>query len=224
MHSYVIIAEREFHKHNNLEQSTAMAAYLKNKFTFIGIKTPERKVIQKQIIDKHGYPLLEEIEIVVKELWNLPFREFHHLAIDLIAKYKNKVPKTTIELYHYMLVNNSWWDTVDLIASNSVGTLISRFPSLINSHINQWSLDENIWLQRTAIIHQLKFKDKVNAQLLTKYIERSMGTKEFFLNKAIGWSLRQHSRVNPQWVMNFVNDHPGLSNLSQKEALRLILK
>ncbi len=123
-----------------------------------------------------------------------------------------------------MLINNSWWDTVDLIATNSVGALISRFPSLIESHINKWSLDENIWLQRTAIIHQLKFKDKVNTALLTQYIEQSMGTKEFFLNKAIGWSLRQHSRVDPQWVINFVNDHPGLSNLSQKEALRLILK
>jgi len=123
-----------------------------------------------------------------------------------------------------MLINNSWWDTVDLIATNSVGALVSRFPSLIASHINKWSLDKNIWLQRTAIIHQLKFKDKVNIALLTKYIERSMGTKEFFLNKAIGWSLRQHSRVDPQWVINFVNDHPSLSNLSQKEALRLILK
>ena len=224
MHSYVIKAEREFHKHHNLEQSTAMTSYLKNRFTFIGIKTPERKLIQKQIIDKHGYPALEEIEIVVKELWDLPFREFHYLAIDLIVKYKNQVPETTIEFYHYMLVNNSWWDTVDLIASNSVGTLVSRFPSLIESHINKWSLDENIWLKRTTIIHQLRFKDKVNTELLTKYIERSMGTKEFFLNKAIGWSLRQHSRVNPQWVVNFVNNHPGLSNLSQKEALRLILK
>lgn len=210
--------------HNNLEQSTGMAAYLKNKFKLLGIKTPERKLIQKQIIGKHGYPALEEIEIVVKELWDLPFREFHYLAIDLIVKYKNQVPEKTIELYHYMIINNSWWDTVDLIATNSVGTLVSRFPSLIESHINQWSLDKNIWLQRTAIIHQLKFKDKVNTALLTQYIEQSMETKEFFLNKAIGWSLRQHSRVDPQWVINFVNQHPGLSNLSQKEALRLILK
>ena len=201
-----------------------MAAYLKNKFKLLGIKTPERKLIQKQIIDKHGYLALEEIEIVVKELWDLPFREFNCLAIDLIVKYKNQVPETTIDLYHYMLINNSWWDTVDLIATNSLGTLISRFPSLIESHLNKWSLDENIWLQRTAIIHQLKFKDKVNTALLTQYIERSMVTKEFFLNKAIGWSLRQHSRVDSQWAINFVNDHLGLSNLSQKEALRLILK
>ena len=98
MHSFVIIAEREFHKHNNLEQSTAMAAYLKNKFNLLGIKTPERKLIQKQIIDKHGYPLLEEIEIVVKELWVLPFREFHYLAIDLIPFFLNFLFGTTISI------------------------------------------------------------------------------------------------------------------------------
>ena len=121
-----------------------MAAYLKNKFKLLGIKTPERKSIQKQIIDKHGYPLLEEIEIVVKELWDLSFREFHYLAIDLIVKYKNQVPETTIELYHYMLINNSWWGKVYLLASNSVGVLVARFPSLIESHMDKWSLDENV--------------------------------------------------------------------------------
>lgn len=167
---------------------------------------------------------MEEIEIVVKELWDLSFREFHYLAIDLIVQYKNQVPETTIKLYHYMLINNSWWGTVYLLASNSVGVLVARFSSLIESHMDKWSLDENIWLQRSAIIHQLRFKNKVNTALLAKYIERSMGTKEFFLNKAIGWSLRQHSRTYPQWVINFVNDHPTFSNLSKKEALRLILK
>ena len=97
-------------------------------------------------------------------------------------------------------------------------------PELIDKYINIWSLDENIWLQRSAIIHQLKYKDNVNTDLLAKYIERSMGTDEFFLNKAIGWSLRQYSRFNPQWVVQFVDEHPDLANLSKKEALRLLLK
>jgi len=224
MHPYVKIVETEFHKHHNLERSIPMAAYLKNKFELLGIKNPERKEIQKKIISEHGIPTIDEIETITKELWDLPFREFHYCAIDLLDRYKKKLPKSSIDLYHYMIVNQSWWDSVDTIASKLVGALVALYPDLIDSHINEWSLDENIWLQRSAIIFQLKYKDKVDTSLLAKYIERSMWTKEFFLNKAIGWSLRQHSRVDPQWVIRFVEDHPELSNLSKKEALRLILK
>jgi len=223
MHPFVQIVEKEFHKHHNLERSIPMAAYLKNHFELLGIKNPERKEIQKKVFAEQGIPAIDEIEIVVKELWDLPFREFHYLAMDLLDRYKNKVPETTIELYHYMIVNQSWWDSIDAIASKLVGALVKRYPELIDSHIDSWSLDENMWLQRTAILHQLKYKEQANTELLTKYIERSMGTNEFFLNKAIGWSLRQHSRVDPQWVINFVNEHPGLANLSKKEALRLII-
>lgn len=224
MHPYVKIVETEFHKHHNLEQSVPMAKYMKNRFEYLGIKNPERKEIQKRVIAEHGIPSIEEVETVIRELWDLPFREFHYFAMDLMDKYKNKVPKTTIELYHYMIVNQTWWDSVDAIASKHVGTLVMRFPELIDSHIEDWSKDKNMWLQRTAILYQLKYKEDVNTELLTRYIERAMGTKEFFLNKAIGWALRQYSKFNPQWVIDFVENHPALSNLSKKEALRVILK
>jgi len=122
-----------------------------------------------------------------------------------------------------MICQKSWWDTVDLIATNLVGKLFQKFPELILYYITKWATSENLWLQRTTLLFQIKYKDKTDAALLFKLIESFAGHPDFFIRKAIGWALREYSRTDPQLVAEFVKNHQ-LSSLSTKEAVKLLKK
>ena len=120
-----------------------------------------------------------------------------------------------------MVTHKSWWDTVDFIAVKLMGAYFITYPDQKKVCISKWLKSNNIWLQRSALLFQLKYKSAIDTQLLSSSINYLLGSKEFFINKAIGWILREYSRTNPIWVMAFV-DKTALSNLSKKEALRLI--
>ena len=132
-----------------------------------------------------------------------------------------KIEFQDIELFELMITNKSWWDTVDLIATNLVGAYFKLFPEQIIPVTKKWMNSDNMWLQRTCLIFQLKYKEEIDTDLLTDYILQLKDTKEFFINKAIGWILREYTRKNPEWVIDFVNKYE-LSNLSKREALKLI--
>lgn len=212
-----------FEMNRSAEHAQPMKKYMKNQFDFLGIKRPLRNELQKQFIKQYGLPKLEEVNEVITTLWNKPEREYQYFALDLLDKLKNKLPENTILLYKEIITTKSWWDTVDLIASKLVGNHIKKFSNH-SSTIDSWSTDKNMWLRRTALLHQLKYKNETNTFTLTKHIESNMGSKEFFINKAIGWILREYGKVNPDYVISFVEEHPKLASLSKKEALRIILK
>jgi 3-methyladenine DNA glycosylase AlkD len=119
-----------------------------------------------------------------------------------------------------MLTHKSWWDSVDSINSNVIGKYFIKFPSLLEPTTKKWNQSSNIWLQRMSILFQLPYKEKTNTELLEKYIVNRIDTNEFFVNKAIGWALRAYAYTNKKWVIRFVKDHPQLSNLSKREALK----
>lgn len=196
-------------------------AYLKNKFKLFGLPTPLRKEIQKPFLLKENLAKKENLTKITKELWSKPQREFQYFAIDLNRKYLKKLEFQDIELFEMMITTQSWWDTVDLIATNLVGTYFKLFPEQIIPITQKWMETDNIWLQRTCLIFQLKYKEDIDTQLMSDYILLLNGTNEFFINKAIGWILREYTRTNTEWVIDFVNKHE-LSNLSKREALRLI--
>ena len=124
-----------------------------------------------------------------------------------------------INLYVFMITNKSWWDTVDFIASNLVGTYLKRFPGQTETLTTQWMKSENIWLQRTCLLFQLKYKSETNTELLHQFINQLSASNEFFIRKAIGWILREYSKTNPDFVVDYVEKYP-LSGLSQREALK----
>jgi len=140
-----------------------------------------------------------------------------------MAKYLKQTEKPDISCYEWLITTGSWWDTVDFLASTMVGNYFLKFPDGRDDIIAKWLDSDNIWLQRSTLIYQLKYKDKVDLEVLSHCIERLTGTKEFFINKAIGWSLRSYSRVDKDWVIDFVNTH-DLSHLSKREALKLVGK
>lgn len=218
---YLINIEYDFQKNKNKVIAHGQKNYMKNQFDFFGIKTPLRRKIQKIYMDKAGLPNKKELSSIVKILWNKPQRECQYFAQELVEKYKNDFIERDMVLLEYMIINKSWWDTVDFIAVKLVGEYFVKYPKQISIYTDKWLDSGNIWLQRTTLLFQLKYKDKLNCNLLENSIKYMLDSDEFFINKAIGWILREYSKTNRQWVINFTNNIK-LHKLSMKEALRLI--
>ncbi len=221
MKDYIKTLEIEFKAQKNPENALKQKKYLKNKFEFYGLTTPQRRAIQKPFLQKEYLPIKDELKDIIIKLWEKPQREFQHFALDLSYKYLKKIEKQDIKLFEYMILNKSWWDTVDGVAPKLVAEYFLKFPEQRNKYTEKWLDSNNIWLQRSTLIYQLFYKEDLDTEFLDYAINRLLGTKEFFINKAIGWILRQYSRTNPVWVEGFV-EKTELSGLSKREALRLI--
>jgi len=220
--TYITELQKVFKENANVQKAAQQKAYLKNKFAFYGLTSPQRRVLQKPFLANQYLPKKEFALQICEVLWAKPQREFHYFSQELIGKYQKQLDIEDIELFEWMLLNNSWWDTVDFIAVNLVGNYFTKFPERRQQVVDKWLQSGNIWLQRSCLLFQLKYKFNTDTILLAYCIENLLASKEFFINKAIGWCLRQYSRTNSAWVSNFVENHPLLSNLSRKEALRLL--
>jgi 3-methyladenine DNA glycosylase AlkD len=159
----------------------------------------------------------------VCDLWSLPQREFQYIAVSLIGKFEKELPKNFMETLEYLLITKSWWDTVDTISTGVVGTHFKRYPKTKKRYLTKWRKSDNFWLRRASILFQLGYKQETDFALLCDIIRENLGSKEFFINKAIGWALRQYTRVDPQAVRKFVAETP-LHPLSAREALKWLEK
>ncbi|MGB0429799.1 MAG: DNA alkylation repair protein [Bacteroidia bacterium] len=221
MHPIVNELKTVFFKNTNLVKATQLKAYLRNQFDFYGIMAPQRKALTKQVIAKTGLPAYSELTEVVHELWEAPERELQYVAMELCDKYKKNYDSTFELLIEFMVTNKSWWDTVDYVAATLAGNYLKKNEQRVLPLFKEWSFSNDFWLVRVSIIYQLKYKDQVNTDLLTDVIKRHSNSKEFFIQKAIGWMLRQYSKYNKNWVLDFVENH-DLKPLSKREAIRLI--
>lgn len=210
-----------FETNKNQENAIAMAKYLKDQFAFLGIKKPLRSSLQKDFLTKISKEKQIDNELV-RFLWQKDEREYQYLAIDYLIKNKKKLLKKDFDLIKEIIQDKSWWDCVDIIASQCVGHLCNQYPELIDEHIILWSTDDDLWLRRTAILFQLKYKDKTDLALLEKIIKQNLNDKkEFFIDKAIGWILREYSKTDPNWVREFIAKH-SMSNLTKREASKYL--
>lgn len=221
MNPYIIPLSEEFQKNSNAEYAVAQKKYMKGKFDYVGLRSPQRKEISKIFLQRYGLPDDDHFEDIIKECWDLPQREFQYFAMDILAKKVKKAEICRVDLYEYLILSKSWWDTVDYLAARMVGAHFKKFPDVSKNYTDKWMDSGNMWLQRTAILFQLGYKTNTDLTLLTSYIERLLGSKEFFINKAIGWILREYSKTNAEWVIQYVNKNEDrLSNLSKREALK----
>ncbi|MBN2236843.1 MAG: DNA alkylation repair protein [Bacteroidales bacterium] len=218
---YLKALDQEFQKNASLQIAIGQKAYMKNLFEFYGINSPLRAQLQKPFLQKPFLPLKSEMIFLVKELWQKPQREYQYFAQELAFKYIQQSEEKDLDLYEFMLIHKSWWDTVDYISVHLVGNYFKKYPQQIESIIPRWLKSGNKWLHRSALLFQLKYKQELDIDLLSNTILFLVGSKEFFINKAIGWVLREYSKTNPIWVQEFV-DKTNLNALSRKEALRLM--
>jgi 3-methyladenine DNA glycosylase AlkD len=222
MHTYVRLLKGLFKQHANTANAAPMKKYMRDQFEFLGIKTPVRAALMKEFIKEHGLPPLEELDVIVRELWSLPQREFQYTVTSLIGKVEKKLEPEFISTLEYLIVTKSWWDTVDTLAGNTVGVHFRRFPKVREKYLKKWRKSDNFWLRRTAILFQLGYKEETDFDLLCEIIRENLGSDEFFINKAIGWALRQYAWTNPAPVKKFVRETKQLSPLSRREALKNI--
>ena len=211
----------EFQRMANPAIAKQQKEYLRGKFDYFGIKTPQRREAQKPFLQKEFLPHIDEMPGLIKEIWERPQRDFQMFGVDLMLKYKKQLRHEDLDWLVYSIVTKSWWDSVDAIAVHQIGSYFQLYPSQISKVVPKWMASENMWLQRTCVIFQLKYKKELDVALLGQVIEQLLGSKEFFINKAIGWVLREYGKTNPDWVVDFANNHE-LSGLSRREALRII--
>jgi 3-methyladenine DNA glycosylase AlkD len=205
------------------DQATKMAVYLKNKFVLLGIQAPERLEINKTIKEQYGKVEFEEIEAIAMELWKLPEREFQYLAINLIDQVKTQLNPSHLDFIINLIKEKSWWDTIDGLVVNFVGQILKVYPDLIDEYVQDWVDSNNIWLNRTAILFQLKYKNDTDFELLKSISDQLKHKNEFFVKKAIGWALREYSKTNPREVETYIAT-ANLQALSEKEGLKVINK
>jgi len=196
-----------------------MAKYMKNLFPYLGIKTPTRRELLKDFLKEYGLPELSRLKQITLDLWELPEREFQYVAIGLLRKFTKTWDEDFIDLFEQLIITKSWWDTVDGLASWMVGEHFKRFPDIRDKYINRWMKSGNMWLQRTCLLFQLSYKEKTDEMLMGSIITALNGSDEFFINKAIGWILREYSKTDAHAVINFVKNNE-LAPLSNREALK----
>ena len=220
MHPYIIPLKTLFEQNANPTQAAPMKKYMRDQFEYLGIKSPQFKILFKQHVADHGLPAAGELDEVVHDLWALPQREFQYAAIGLVGRLEKQLMAKSVKTLEYMLTHKSWWDTVDSIAGGTVGAYFKRFPDVRETYLAKWRASENFWLRRTTILFQLNYKKETDFDLLCEIIHENLGSNEFFINKSIGWSLRQYARIDPKAVKKFVNVTKELNPLSRREALK----
>ncbi len=198
---------------------------MRNQFRYLGLKRPIlSSALKSPLTQLNGMKLKgKELEEVVHCLWSQPYRECKYFAMDIVPKTNKLWTEDTLFLLEHMLTQESWWDTVDLIASNLCGVYFKQFPHMITPTLSRWDAGSCFWLHRTSIIFQLKYGDSTDEKLLFTQCEKYMHSDEFFLQKAIGWALRQYSKTRPEAVRTFLDKNRSkLSGLSIREASKYI--
>lgn len=222
MHSYVLSLKALFEQNADPAKAGPMKKYMRDQYEYLGIKSQQVTSLLRGHIKEHGLPPLDKVDIILRELWSLPQREFQYAAMNLMERLEKKVNEDFIITIEYLITTKSWWDTVDALASHAVGSQFKRFPKVKEKYLKKWRKSDNFWLRRTTLLFQLGYKKETDFELLCELIKENLGSDEFFINKAIGWALRQYAWTNPASVKKFVKATKELHPLSRREALKNI--
>jgi 3-methyladenine DNA glycosylase AlkD len=208
-----------FHALENPENAYWMRWYMRDQYPFLGIKKPERALVFKEIYQIHGRS--EDWFEVCSELFAMPEREFQYAAMEYLLKAEKAWDHRVPALVDQWVDAKTWWDVVDVLGPKVLGAYFLKFPAERDAWIARWMASPIFWHQRLCILFQLGYKSKTDLTLLTKVILSLNTSKEFFIQKAIGWALRQYARTDANWVLEFVGDNP-LMPLSKREAMKHI--
>lgn len=205
--------------HANPANAKAMQSYMKDNFPFYGIPKPKRALLFKELFLDNGLPNEFQFRTVVHLLWDQTYRELHYLALEVLVKNKKHFLESDIILFEEMLRTHSWWDSIDYISPTIVGIWLKKFPQHKINLLTRWNRDSNYWIRRASLLAQLKEKEETDHELLFNLIIPLTNEKEFFIRKAIGWSLRELAKHKPKEVLSFVKQQT-MSPLSKREALK----
>ncbi len=229
---WIEISGELIRQYANPEKKVPMEQYMRNQFQFEGVGAENRKIIIQELFSKYELsglgrrndfddrPLMDVLILS----WQRPQREYQYLGMAACERYLKYLTPASIPTLEKLILEKSWWDTVDWLAPKAVGTILKNFPEEIHQWPDSWIQSENIWLVRSAILFQLKYKKHTDFELLQSYILKSIHSNEFFVQKAAGWALREYSKTDPHVVLTFINNTPALPSLSRREGLKWIAR
>jgi len=192
-------------------------AYMKSAMPFLGVGVPDARRIARA----HGRSIRDVPTLLgsARTLWDdASFREERYAALALLGLPPLKGDPDLAPLIEHMVRTGQWWDFTDELA-HRVADLLDASPAATALVVRTWSVDDDMWMRRIAIIAQLGRRDRLDRDLLTDVIDQNAADPEFFIRKAIGWALRDAARTVPDWVRAFVGTR-RLSPLSTREALK----
>jgi 3-methyladenine DNA glycosylase AlkD len=205
-------------------KAAPMQAYMKSSMPYFGVQTPALRRICRSVFAAHPLADRAAWQATVLALWRgAAHREERYVAIELTGqrRYAGYQDPDTVPLYEELVVTGAWWDLVDVVAVHRIGPLLRSYAEQLRPLLVAWSVDGDLWKRRTAIICQIASKAVTDVGLLAHCIEANLPDRDFFIRKAIGWSLREYAKTDPGWVRAFVAAHDGqLSGLSRREALK----
>jgi 3-methyladenine DNA glycosylase AlkD len=216
----------ELARHADAERAAGQQRYMKSELPYRGLTSRQLIGVLRPILADPGFRMVDRSmwEATIRTLWDeVAYREEWYAAISLARyrPYRAWVDSDSMPLWRHLVTSGAWWDVVDEVATHLVRDVLKTAPDVEGLRLREWAVDEHLWLRRTAIICQVGRKDRLDQELLADAIEPNLSDRDFFIRKAIGWALRDHSRVAPEWVRAFVEAHDGeLSGLSKREATR----
>jgi 3-methyladenine DNA glycosylase AlkD len=216
----------ELSRHADPLRAAGQQRYMKSAIPYRGLTSPQLRAALRPILADPGFRIAnrDSWEATIRALWDeVAYREEWYAAIALARyrAYRPWVDSESMPLWRHIVVTGAWWDVVDEVATHLVREVLERAPDVEGLRLREWAVDEDLWLRRTAILCQVGRKDPLDQDLLVDVIEPNLADRDFFIRKAIGWALRDHARVAPDWVRAFVDAHAGaLSGLSRREATR----
>jgi len=207
-------------------RAAGMQAYMKSEMPYHGVAAGPLRALCKQLFAGLRFASSAAWQAEVLAVWRgADFREERYAAIELSGVRAAK-PFQRIDalgMYEEMIVSGAWWDIVDPIASHRLGTILANDRGAMASAMLAWAVDDDMWKRRSAILCQLHAKRETDLDLLYACIAPSIASKQFFLRKAIGWALRQYAWTDAEEVVRYVAEHPELSALSKREALKNVV-
>ncbi len=210
------------------ERAVAQQAYMKSAMPYRGVATPDVRRICREAFSAHVLIESPEWQATALELWRTAtYREERYAALELIGwrAYRGFFDTSLMPVLEEFVVDGAWWDYVDVVAINYVGRLLAEHPRTIRPELLAWSTGDHLWLRRTAILAQLKFKAATDWRLQQRLMAPSLTSAEFFLRKALGWALREYSKTDPDAVLSYVRRHGAeLSGLTRREGLKVLAK
>lgn len=202
------------------ERAAQMAAYMRDQFRYLGVQTPARRKISRPFLNAAKKERLLDWDFV-DACWQAEEREFQYVAADYLRKMRRLLTVADLPRIRGLAVTKPWWDTVDSLDA-TVGSVVAQSAEG-RELILKWARDESMWVRRLAIDHQLQRKESTDVELLSSIIEANLGSGEFFIDKAVGWALRDYSKTDPEWVRAFIAEHrQGMAALAIREASKYL--
>nr|WSY56565.1 DNA alkylation repair protein [Streptomyces sp. NBC_00886] len=203
-------------------RAVPMRAYMKDVAPFLGLTTPLRRALSRTVLEGTPRPDEADCTAIALRCWELPEREYQYFAVDYLRRHVKHCTSGFLPVARHLVSTVPWWDTVDALASHVVGGLVAADPKL-TADMDAWIVDDDLWVARTALLHQLRYKEHTDTERLFAYCLRQSGHPDFFVRKAIGWCLREYAKTDPEAVRGFLARERGrFAPLSVREALKNI--